>query len=556
MEVMKNSLRKNSGLVATVLFSIVAFIGIFSFVVPLHIHEVGGTHGWLTGSTLKFVNYWLEDGAAELNFTNYEHPNSIEFQSLDERDAYLSYPTGETFFVYMAAKLLGKEQITVAFLHKFQLICFLVEMILMAVFVYCFLRRTVKYKKPVKTVLMAVLTGVLWVLLPTCSYYLTNIYYADQCVILWVMSLILVEYLFRTGEAKWKLPLKIIRALILYSGILIDYYFWILAFFIFCAEILDVVMRYKKGKRKKRLLNIVGWFGVPVTLAVATFFLQVTRTSGWMSVFVYNFNNRVSGFHDSFGWIVENLFSNFAQAFTLNDGMGYYLLIIMIVAGVSGLVMLLKRKRLSALITNPGVSIITCGSVAAIIQVLFLKQHSAAHEFSMTKLGWMVAMLPIIITLIMVWKVQLKHRIRIDIFRAYTVGLLIVLLATGVPISTTGFIDSRFVAEDYSFEETIREHTVYNDVLFSYSEEIQGNPPLPLAASHKLIYKVKDTKEIEKKMSGLPEEAVGVLVVNNDTELDESSLQQQKCLTEKGELRWSDSYHALVNLKEIKDCKK
>ena len=111
-------------------------------------------------------------------------------------------------------------------------------------------------KSEVGKVFISVMSVALWVLLPVCMYYLTNIYFADQCVILWVMGLTLIEYIIRTNkeENNW---LKFIRAIVIYSGILIDYYFWILAFLFFIVELINIFITNKKGERKNKILNVL-----------------------------------------------------------------------------------------------------------------------------------------------------------------------------------------------------------------------------------------------------------------------------------------------------------
>ena len=147
MDKVKRLFSNHKGIILTTIFTIVGIILVLCFVIPRYTNNLGGEHSWLSGSTIKFVNNWLDEGAANLNFTNYDSPSSIEFNGLGDRSPYLSYPTGETFFVYITARVLGREQISISFLHIFQSIMFAIEAILLAIFVYYFLSRTVGIKK-------------------------------------------------------------------------------------------------------------------------------------------------------------------------------------------------------------------------------------------------------------------------------------------------------------------------------------------------------------------------------------------------------------------------
>jgi hypothetical protein len=63
-------------------------------------HEAQDTHIWLSASTVKFVNNWLQEWPLKLHFIMYEYPDSIEFNSLAERGAYISYPPGAMVPIY------------------------------------------------------------------------------------------------------------------------------------------------------------------------------------------------------------------------------------------------------------------------------------------------------------------------------------------------------------------------------------------------------------------------------------------------------------------------
>jgi len=78
-------------------------------------------HQWLSGSTLKFVNNWFEEGPVSLKFGMIENPNSIEFPTLLSRGPYPSYPPGTIIPVYVLAKIMGRE-LTPSLLMKYNLI--------------------------------------------------------------------------------------------------------------------------------------------------------------------------------------------------------------------------------------------------------------------------------------------------------------------------------------------------------------------------------------------------------------------------------------------------
>ena len=554
-------LEKRRGILITVLVVGLAFLGLFKLSWQSNIDNMGGVHSWLSGSTIKFVNNWLDDGAINSNLTNYESPASIEFETMDDREPYLSYPSGQTFFVYMAARLTGKQQISISFLHKFQIVMFGIEALLLATFVYYFSRRTLRQKSELESVLIASLTAVLWMILPICSYYLPNIYYADQCVILWVMGLILVEYLFRTSSRKngW---LKLIRALTIYTGMLIDYFFWFLAFMFFVSEILEIWIENKKGKRKKAFLNTICWFGIPALLAVATYYIQLSLTSNWFYIMIDRFNVRVVGEEMSMASMLKSIFGHFSQAFTLDGGLVFGLILMILVTAIGGVVYLLVKKKMRRLILNPGVSIVVFTTLAIISQIYFFKQHSAIHEFSILKVSWLIALLPLLMAAVCFWAFGVKNsqvlkirKIKISgFFVIFLVCYLLMFIVTGVPMSTNKYSQERLVKVDYSFETMIRDKTNWDDVVFSYTEEIPTLPPQSLAISKKRIYKIDDINSIDEKISNIKGQPKTVLLINKNIKLSGAQNEQQKCLEKEAQVRNEDEKYKLIEVADYSRC--
>lgn len=545
-------LKRHIGIIAVILLSGIAFVGIYKVVQPVGMDKLEGMHSWLSGSTIKFVNNWLDEGAANLNFTNYENPNSIEFETLEEREPYLSYPTGETFFVYSAARLTGKNEISITFLHRFQIIMFAFEAIIFASFIYLLLKRTVNMRGEIGKIFISVISAVLWTLLPVCMYYLTNIYFADQCVILWTMGLTLIEYAIRTskGNNNW---LKFARAIVIYSGILIDYYFWILAFLFFAVEFVNVFLANKKGERKNKILDVLFWFGIPAVLAVLTYYLQLSRTDGWFGYMMDKYGIRVEGKDYTIDRILGMIGTNFEQAFSLGNGTIGYLVVLIVASCVGGVVLAIKRKNISGFIRNPGVSIVSANVIAIVLQIFLFKQHSAIHEFSMIKVGWFVALLPLILALQcspvfgMIRNNELNKNENSKMLLLFSGCYLLIFFAVGLPISMNNYRMVRKGESNYKFERVILENTNYEDVVFSYSEEILANPPQSLAISKKRVYKIDEVNDIVNTMPQL-ENANALLFVRKDTVFDKETKDELECLKEQSSVRIETDWYYLREL--------
>lgn len=554
--------KNHRGIIISAILIPFIFFGFFKFVVPTDINSFGYRHSWLSGSTIKFVNYWLEEGPANLKFTNYERPNSIESSNLDDRVAYLSYPTGETMFVYLSAKIAGKSQITVSYLHKFQMIIFALTGVLMALFIYLFAERSLKIKKDYIKIIMSTAIATLWMLMPACAYYLNNVYFADQCVILWTTALILVEYIFRTSESKQKKLLKVLRAFLLYGGILIDYYFWILAFIFFAAEIISTIVTLKGSERKRGIVSILLWFGIPVILALLTYYIQISQTDNWLDIMRFKYGMRVTGEGMTFGVLLDMISEHLRVAFTNNGSGSYYFLQFTVFASlIVGLICLIKNKCLKKLFNDPGISIIACIIVATVGQILIFKQHSAIHEFSIVKIAYIISLLPIVIFMearyifLNYGKRNSKESSK-NTLAIFVTGFFAVVFITGVPYSTIDYANARLGQKDYTLEREIKSNTDYNDIVFSFTKEIDINPPEPLAISHKQVYKVKNMSEIKENMSKYPEKAKAVFVIEKEQELeDKAQISEQKCLQKNSNIRFENDSFIILEINDLEKCK-
>lgn len=550
------------GLLSSVFVVAVFFFAFFVLLVPIKFDNLGGTHSWLSGSTIKFVNYWLEEGPMELNFTNYEYPASVEFgDGVEERVPYLSYPTGETFVVYTVARLAGKQEISVSFLHKLQVGFYALEAVLLTIFVYLFLGKTLKYRSEWKKSIVATSSGILWMLMPTCSYYLANVFFADQLIILFVMAFIVVEYLFRLtdkNDKRRRVGLKILRAVILFFGVIIDYYFWILALVAFVFEIVDLLVRRKEGFkfRGHPFWNVFFWYGVPVIFALIVYVLQLSATDGWARYLMDVFFTRSAG-NDKYNlsWQFNELGKNFANAFTLDPAMTAYLVLLILVLLGVGVVYIIRQRRIKAVFMDPGFSVILMNIVAIIMQLFILKQHSAVHEFSMMKVAWLISLLPLL-SAITYKKFFWKDLGKVDYLYFYTPSFIVIMLVTGVPISTIQFIETHVQVVDYSAEWIIKNNTVYNDVVFSFTKSIEYLPPQSLAISHKPVWKINGVERIDEKFGNLDASASKVLFVEKGVELENDLVKSQACLVENGKKRYEDEWYMLIELNDIKKCER
>ena len=416
-----------------------AFLVSFKTVFKIDYSNNQGTHSWLSASTLKFVNNWLEENPQNLHFVNFESPNSIEFNDLEERGPYISYPSGSTLFVYIFARLFGKTQIDISFLKHLQTIFFLLEVLLFAIFVYRFLGK-VGIKSDVERSVVSLFSAGFWMWLPTNVWYLANIYFADQCVILFVMAFLIVEY-----ENYWckskvsSILLNITKSFLIFAGALIDYYFWILAFVAFIVMIARCI---KDKNTVSKIIKSSLWYAIPVLIAVGFFAYQLFSISNWQEILKYKFLFR-TGFSDSEynspSFVFIHLCANFIFAFGLVH-LKMLPLVLLVVFALINSTKVIRSEYKSAiaikntLLGNNG-AIVLIGVASPLLQIAFLKNHSAIHEFSMIKLGWCFAILPVISSVFIcrLWKFESKFNTISQFFNLFLILFLCFVTITGVP---------------------------------------------------------------------------------------------------------------------------
>lgn len=562
---------------------LLTFLFVFQFVYKPNYENLGGEHSWLSGSTLKFVNDWLEEGATKHRFTCYESFDSIEFNELSERTPYVSYPTGSTFTVYAAAKLTGQTYIDVSFLKHFQMVCYALETLLFATFCYLFLDGTKKLKEIPKTVFSALL-AMTWMLLPVNVYYLANVYFADQCVILWVMMFLLLEYISHMDlSPKALLVVNILKVPVIFIGVLTDYYFWILVFIAFCMHFIRNMLL-----KKKFLLNVKEalWYVCPVLVAVGTFIWQLTYTENWLEELLGKFFFRTGGLEE--GNVFVRILINFYGAFA--DANKIRLVFLMLFMGAFVALMgvkIFKGKLFKEIFTNRTYYIVALGVAAPALQILVLKNHSAIHEFSMLKVGWIIVMsIPVVALIAAELKVGKKgitlstctkdlvakdasdcidddvecadsrevvglagKKVERNVL-AMVVSFVAMLAITGVPTSADYYIDYRYAEVDYPLERVLYETMDYEHVCFSFTREIAINPPQHLAVSGKQVHLIESIGELDTLFPDLSEDAVKVLVID-DTNPDKSQeiISLEKSLLENNSCIYESGGYYLVELK-------
>lgn len=542
------------------LFLTMTFVVSFKTKFNVHYDRLFGWHSWLSGSIIKFVNNWLIETPQKLCFVNYENPNSIEFNDLTEREPYISYPSGCTFFVYIFAKLLGRQTIDISFLKHLQMICFWLETLLLALFVYRFLKN-IGIKSETEKTITAFLTALFWSWIPTNVWYLANVFFSDQCVILFIMAFLYIEFeSYCCKSNSLNLILNLIKVLLILAGVLIDYYFWI---FIFVAFVLKIIYSIKNKKTLVIIIRDSLWYVIPVFFAVSVFLCQIVSVSNWQNTLKATFLDRIGATQSecsTMKYIVTQLCKYFIDAFGLETNLKLLVLLLIILCFHSGntkaskdLITSLKESAFS----TSGI-ILILGTISPILQILFLKNHSAVHEFSETKLSWIVAMIPVIVSVIYYkthkdnGQLTLFSKINVSPFLKYfMISFLCIVFITGVPFSSKEYKDKHEIeVYDYHLAEILRENTTYEHVCFSFSYFIPFNPPQELSVSQKRVYKIDTETEMNTMFPNLNQQALKLFIIDKNavSELTEEQIEVQNNLNNSNKVFFEDERFCILEL--------
>lgn len=530
------------------------FMVLYSTIFLPDFENLGGGHIWLSGSTIKFVNQWLEEGPSNLHYTCYENYPSVEFSDLSMREAYVSYPTGSTLFVYTLARLFGCEKIDISFLKHMQWFLLGLETVLFAIFIYLFVSKQF-VRCSIEKIFMAVSLATVWCCMPGNVWYMANVFFADQCVIFWVMLFLLLEYLM-TAVVKDKrslIDLRILNTFVIYMGVLTDYYFWVLLFVTVAVHLLHHHVRHNIWKD---VLVDVLWYVLPGLFAVCCFLWQLSFTDGWFAMLMRKAKQRTGLTHETS--IIKGLGYGFVCCFGGRSLVRGAFIGLWLCVTCLALYRVFRSKKLQDIFVDEQQMIIVIGTVAPLLQILLLNNHSAVHEFSMLKLFWPFVMSTLLITY---WldqkrreKVALKEaqspkHARISGFACmYSKVLVCLILMLGIPLSGIQFYDYRYEKKDYTVEKAIYRVTDDTDVCFSFSYEILPNPPESLSVSEKRVYRITDIMQIDSYFANLDESANRLLVIDRTSTCSEEIKQKEEQLMDQNAHLYDDSRYCILKL--------
>lgn len=200
-------------------------------------HENGHHHQWLTGSTLIFSINWYREGPLNTKFAMIENPKSIEFPTLDSRRLYTSYFPLSILPIYIISLIVGHEP-TPAIIMDYNLLNHFLIAFFLSMIIFFFLRQ-LKIDL-LNSFLFSIIPILMELLLPAPLYWLQNVYFADQAVILPFVICIFLEVLRDSvNNANHLKIVNILQNVILFLGFLTDWLFVFIALTTYTKSIIS-----------------------------------------------------------------------------------------------------------------------------------------------------------------------------------------------------------------------------------------------------------------------------------------------------------------------------
>lgn len=488
----------------------------------------------ITGTSIKFVRNWLEDGIVEDRFALFSFPKSVEYSELDQRVMYSSYPPGAFLPLYGLAKLFGNDAST-SFVMSYNLLNHVLCTFSISLLAFFTLRKArVRY---VPSVFLSVIPLALFLFLPGNMYWFQNVYFSDQAVILPFILFLLLEVLqdnLLTGR-KSKL-LSIFQSIIFFWGSLTDWLFLFVGLAVYLKRIVH-------GDFSKKIGPFIGKslaYWSPLISAWAIFVTQVWLLGG-MDMLIYNFFFR-TGIRDEYLNIDDQFLERFWLSNMVNNYSKYAIpmvwgsLLIFLVVVVVLTIKKLKKKSLDpeivALLSSIGVVL-----VPAYLQVYFLKNHSIIHDFSTLKFSLLLSLVPFVYlpVLFLMLLNNKKENYWNNIFENMQdrLGGVRKQIGPWLFVLTLVVCSSLFLMKIFpmyhdlfpspmslEIEDCVADNTEYSDVVFSPSVEILKDPSI--AYSMKVVHRFTTIADMTAVTEGINEK-YNVMLLIADGEVGEDS---------------------------------
>ena len=494
---------------------------IFIFTLFLRWDYIGtlsdGHHQFDTAQTKIYVENWFYEGLLKNNFLSLWIPDSINYNSFNERRAYISYPVGPYLLIYIV-KLIFNNTDTLKLIHL--LSASIHYIIIILIFLFLSNLRFDLNKQVINS--FSTLSALSYLFFPYAFYYHLMLFNFDTFIILPFIGIIFFEYLIRS---EFKKIYFYTQSLLLFFSGFFDYLPVMLASSIFLFRIISPI------KERNYLFSFIQIF-VPLSFPYLIHVFHLIYNDFFFQLLSRFFTR--TGLYSSIN--SEPAYQSFIYDFLVKK-LNIYLPIV-ILCSFFLFKMFKKYKN-----EKPIYLCILIGFLSSITYSIILRNYAAIHDFSALKFFPMISitlffLIPLCFleslkknkTNVIKYKILFKKFININeksimpIFICLMLGLIIAdntLRYFWVSRNENSYYENnknifpkiilfsqfpKIGIKDELISKIIRENSTYYDVFLSFTEfEIKRNPPQKLSFSRKIVTRIKDINEYIDIINSLPQ---------------------------------------------------
>lgn len=339
-----------------------------------------------TAHTACVTKNWLKEGALNLRFLYISWPDSEEYDIIQKRGPYVSYPPGAIFPVFILAKIFQVDNL-VLIISSYNL----ATQYIIAILLFLLMFMVLEYFKEAKgiNIFFSIIPSSIYLYTPPTLYWHMIVYFADEAVMVLFALFVFLEtkrYLYK-GLSRM---LNLVSMAVVFLGTLTD---WLFVFIVLIAIALRMFFDDKLEFSRRRILSMLDLIA-PAGLAIGLFLYQIVPL-GLFEKLVSTFSRRHLSGPDG---VVSNLFVQHFYYFVISLN-GYILCVSAVICSIfllfcyysamsgkwnTGNKEVIKvYTRLALLVTLP-----------CCLQIYIFQQHSIVHDFSALKWSLPLALIP------------------------------------------------------------------------------------------------------------------------------------------------------------------
>lgn len=501
-----------------------------------------GHHQFVTAQYKIFVENWFYEGFKKNNFLNIWIPESINYNFLNERIPYVSYPAGSQYIIYFI-KLIFENTETLKIIHLSSLTIHYIIVILIFFFISQF-----KFDLNYQTIyFFAAISSISYIFFPIAFYYHLMLFSYDTIIILSLISVLFLEYLIRS---KKKNVYFFLQSTIFFISAFLDYFIITIAFSIFLFRIIFPI---EKNNFFKNILQIIVPMSIPFSVHVYHLYYNDFHID------LLNRFLKRSGIKSMQG-LVDKKYDSFIFHFWIKK-LNIYLPIL-----ITSLVFLIKKLVSKKLQKNENIVLLS-GFLSCIMYSLLLQDYAAIHDFSALKFFSLLSITFFSIMPLTFLEYFNKNKLKILTYYKFNISIILnpnffkylsiiflfclIILDNSIRYIWLSKQDNSYLdlenkkkfrylifsqfpnkkIEGQELSKLIGGTSKFEDVYFSFTDFfIKRNPPQKLSFSRKIVKKIISKDQLNLEIRSLPENAIVKIIINKSNDCKKEFFNKKKIL--------------------------